>query len=230
MSIKKPKNHKNPWIRSEKSKQKLLRIIKKAKILFYEQGAAFKMRELARRLGVGISYLYRYVESKRELWFAVVYQEYSDLTKRFQHIKENYKGSGLKLLENIFTEFINFSQEEFPRFNLMFLMQPPTSNKSKGPFEEWQDPQFSLLLFSIFDQALSDLKISIKNHRLIAYSIWSMILGFATQNSPIYDYFIDVDPFPVENKAFKEFILNLISTIIKSNELKLEMDDNYNKK
>ena len=230
MSIKKSKIHKNPWNRSEKSMQKLLRIINEAKILFYEHGAAFKMRELARRLGVGISYLYRYVENKRELWFAVIYQEFLDLTRKFQDIKESQKGTGLELLECSINEFINFSQEEFPRFNLMFLMMPPTSNKSKGPFEEWQDPQFSLLLFSIFDQALSDLKISLKNHYILAYSIWSMILGFATQNSPIYDYFKEVNPFPMEKQVFKEFVLKLISTIIQSDAIEKEVDNKANKK
>jgi len=57
-----------------------------------------------------------------------------------------------------------------------------------------------------------------------------MILGFATQNSMIYDYFKEVNPFPMEIEILKDFLLNLISTIIHSDEMRKEVDNKANKK
>ncbi len=217
----KSKETKNPWIRTETSMRKLQRILNVAKQVFYEKGANWSMRELANRLDVGVSYLYRYVQNKRELWFAVTAQEYDSLADQFEAHVKNHQGKSMILLQSFMKMYLKFAQEEFPRFYLMFLMLPPESAKDQGPFEQYQNPRFSLILNKVFITVLEEENLSLSNPELIGVKLWGQVLGIATLNSPIYDYFKKVNPNPFNENALVDNLIRSIPIMIET-EVKIQ--------
>lgn len=217
----KSKVAKNPWLRTEASMKKLQRILDVAKQVFYEKGPNWSMRELANRLDVGVSYLYRYVQNKRELWFAVIAQEYDNLADQFETLVENHQGKSMKLLQSFVKLYLKFAHEEFPRFYLMFLMLPPESEKKQGPFEYHQNPRFSLIFNKVFITVLEEENLSLGNPELIGVKLWGQVLGVATLNSPIYDYFKKVNPYPFDELALVNNLIHSIPIIIET-EVKIQ--------
>ena len=209
--------HKNPWIRSEKSMIKLKKILFAAKKLYYEENTQFSMRELAKRLDIGVSNLYRYVQNKRELWFAVIALEYHDLLQQYKLMEQNFSGSSSEFLLFLVKTFITFARNEYPRFYLMFLMKPPISDKDKGPFEEFQDPQFSKYLFSLFQNIQHNEQIKIPHPEFLAMKVWSLIMGVIIMESSIYDYYQDVDPLKKNEQQYFDYILKSIREMILEN-------------
>lgn len=49
------------------------------------------MRELARQLDLAVSGLYRYVQNKRELWFACIDKDFENLSKEMDEIENLIK-------------------------------------------------------------------------------------------------------------------------------------------
>ena len=214
---------KNPWSRTETSMKKLQRILNAAKQVFYEKGAIWSMRELANRLDVGVSYLYRYVLNKRELWFAVITQEYDNLADQFETLVEKHHGKSLKLLQSFTKLFLKFAYEEFPRFYLMFLMLPPKSEKENGPFEQHQNPRFSQIFNQVFVNVLEEENLPLNNPELVGVKLWGQVLGVATLNSPIYDYFKKVNPYPFNELELIDNLIASIPTVIQT-EVKIQQN------
>ena len=90
--------------RSEEAKQKQFnKIIKEGRKLFLKYGSeGLSMRTLAKKADMGKSNLYTYVQSKRELWFAVMRKDFELFEKGMEKELAGHQGT--------YKELIDFSQ------------------------------------------------------------------------------------------------------------------------
>ena len=111
-------------------------IIAKGRELYTIKGFDLSMRDLAKELNTQASSLYRHVQSKRELWFAITTNDYAEFEKGMDLIILKERNlSGLGLLKKIGLYFLEFARADFNRFKLMYLYEPSKEEKV-GPFEQ----------------------------------------------------------------------------------------------
>lgn len=136
----------------EKKKKQFERILEEGEKLFLKFGQkGFNMRALAKKLGVSQANLYNYVNSKRELWFAIrkkKIQQYLDMKNKA--IKQ-YKNSLVDLTEKWGEFFLEFAAEDFRRFELIWNIPPPHAKKI-GPIER------AYIRSTLPDSSLDDIK------------------------------------------------------------------------
>ena len=102
-----------------KKEIQLRKIIEKGRELYLKDGSHMSMRELARQLELAVSGLYRYVQNKRELWFACIDKDFENLSKDLDEIESKHKGNDLELLQKIGEYFLQLSQDNFPLFKFI---------------------------------------------------------------------------------------------------------------
>ncbi len=199
-----------------KKEEQLQKIITIGRELFLKDGNEMSMRKLARRMNVAVSGLYRYVQNKRELWFACTNKEFEKFSKDLDEIEHRHKGNDVMLLRKVGEYFFDLSSKNFPLFSFMFLPTPPPSNKDKGPFELKCERAGFTNLIKITTRAVSSGEIKKKNPLLLSLAIWGFVLGPAIISSPMYSYFFDnfsekiFDP-----NEYHEYILDLMKDILK---------------
>ena len=192
----------------------LRKIIEKGRELYLKDGSRMSMRELSRQLDLAVSGLYRYVQNKRELWFACIDKDFANLSKETDEIESNHKGNDLDLLQKIGTYFLQLSQDNFPLFKFMFLTEPPLSNKEKGPFE-LQCSKFGFSnLINVISRAMKSGEISKTNPLLLSLTIWGFVLGPAIISSPMFAYFFEDVPTDVFNiDVYHSYVLSSLKRV-----------------
>ncbi|MBD3354006.1 MAG: TetR family transcriptional regulator [Candidatus Lokiarchaeota archaeon] len=121
-------------------KEKFQEIIEAAKELYADEGVyGFNMRALADKMGIGLSSLYNYIESKRELWYAVIIHYYSELESKMGKIANTHEGSFIDLVKKLIDFYFAFAQSDYKRFRFMYLAPIPKS-ENIGPFEKNYEP------------------------------------------------------------------------------------------
>lgn len=172
------------------------------------------MREIAKKLETGPSSLYRHMANKRELWFAILTDYFKEFTLEMEQLATSHQGSAIDLLLKIGHFFLQFAKEDFLRFKLMFLTEPPTSNKEKGIYENLCNPTAFKSLIDIVQNVIDENKLK-ANAILLANSVWALVLGASTITSPINDYLFDQNlqnTFSVED--YTKHIFEAINKII----------------
>ena len=184
-------------------------IIEKGRELFSEKGFDLSMRDLARSLNTQASSLYRHVQSKRELWFAITTKDYDDFDKGIQElVMNNGPESALSLLRKIGKYFLKFARDDFNRFKLMFLYEPPTDD-SAGPFEQACEPDSLTGLIQICQMIIEQEKLTKIKANDLAILIYSQILGYTIISSPINDFLLQKQEFSfIKDPQFDEFVLD----------------------
>jgi len=197
-----------------KKEIQLRKIIEKGRELYLKDGSNMSMRELARQLDLAVSGLYRYVQNKRELWFACIDKDFENLSKELDEIESIHKGNDLELLQKIGEYFLQLSQDNFPLFKFMFLTEPPSSNKEKGPFE-LQCSKFGFSnLINIITRAMESGEISKTNPLLLSLTIWGFVLGPAIISSPMFAYFFEDVPTDVFNiDDYHSYVLSSLKRV-----------------
>lgn len=153
------------------------------------------MAKLSNRVGLsGASSLYRYVEGKRELWFAIVIKDFCDFSDRLEEIiNDPSLVSYKKILLEMCRFFLKFSRDHFAKFKIMFLTEPPGSlsktRNDRGPFEKSHEPRAFTIMMNVVQKAQVAGEIASHEPPFIATGIiWSFLLGAATSVSPLYAY------------------------------------------
>ena len=187
-------------------------IIDTGRKLFYEKGFNLSMRDLARELDTQPSSLYRHVKNKRELWFAIINEDFKLFSNELMKIAQSHQGSSLELLKKIGRFFIEFARRDFNRFRLMFLFEPPNAGSGSGPFEEACNLQSLEQMKLLVEQIIKEEKLSIKDSDHFTYALISVILGAAVINSPINAYLLEDQT--IMDEEFDNFIIRLIDYII----------------
>jgi len=170
--------------RSTIAKQKIFNdIIHKGRELFLRYGVGgFTLRALANELDMGQASLYTYFESKRELWFAIVEEDFEQVENKIdEHIK-NYKGKYVDLPVQIAKIYFDSIIEDYRNFRLIFKTSAPKSLK-KGPIEKHYEIKTIKILKDIYTTASKNGEIRERETTKLAYFTWSIIFGtaFSTQ-------------------------------------------------
>ena len=199
-----------------KKEERLQKIITIGRELFLKDGNKMSMRELARQMDIAVSGLYRYVQNKRELWFACTNKEFEKFSKDLDEIELQHKGNDVMLLRKVGIYFFDLASNNFPLFSFMFLPTPPSSNKNKGPFELKCERAGFTNLIKITTRAVSSGEIKKKNPLLLSLAIWGFVLGPSIISSPMYSYFFDNFSEKIFNpNEYHEYILNLMKEVLK---------------
>ena len=198
-----------------KKEEKLQEIIDNGKKLFLRDGDHMSMRELAREMDLAVSGLYRYIQNKRELWFACNNQEFEKFSKDYDKIEEQHKGNDIILLRKMGEYFLNLAKDNFPLFKFMFLSTPPSSNKDKGPFElECYRAGFTNLN-KLITKIVKTGQTKEKNSMLLSLAIWGFVLGPSIISSPMFSYFFDDYPDEIfDPDEYRNYILDLIAKML----------------
>lgn len=185
-------------------------IIEKGRQMFSEKGFDLSMRDIAKSLDTQASSLYRHVQSKRELWFAITIKDFEEFGEGMNEIARSHFGKPVELLKKIAYYFLDFAREDFNRFKLMFLYEPPKDEKV-GPYEQACNPDSLTYLIEFCNLVIKDEKlVNIKAEEL-AILYYSQLLGYAIINSPINDYLLDQKSFTyIKNSDFDEFMIDAI--------------------
>ena len=204
--------NRNP-LKKQKQLQKIIAIGTK---LFVKDGNKMSMRELARQMDIAVSGLYRYVQNKRELWFACITTEFEKFSKDLDEIEKQHKGSDISLLRKMGKYFLDFASKDFPLFTFMFLPTPPSSNKKKGPYElQWSRAGFTNLT-KVITRAVRSGEIKEKDPIFLSLAIWGFVLGPSIITSPLYYHFFeDFSEKDFNPTEFHEYILSLMKEILK---------------
>ncbi len=202
----------------EKKKKQFDTILEVGKNLFIKYGSqGFSLRELANKLNMAKSNLYNYIESKRELWFAIRTRYFAEYEEGFIEIIRNHKGNNIELWVKWARYFLEFAAADNKRFEMMFFVKAPSSNKI-GPFEKKYQP-LEIIKKGI-DITLHALEIGefkedepIKLH----YYMYATCLGAAKIEADLKKTNKISEPLTVEEKIlssedFREFFLKEFRT------------------
>ena len=215
----------------DKKSEQFERILEAGKQLFLEKGSqGFSMRNLAEKLGMTKNNLYNYIESKRELWIAIRNRFYNQYKEENLEIIKNHEGSTCDLLLKLYEHFLDFAEQDYDKFKMMFnVVAAPHSNKI-GPIEKTYK-EFRLLdgTTKIIQEAID--KGEIKNNMapLLSLITYSLLMGVAyiemnrTENygtapSPVWET-IQLSKLDVSNQTFKEYTLKVLDYILRNNDL-----------
>lgn len=186
-------------------------IISKGREMFAEKGFDLSMRDIAKALDTQASSLYRHIQGKRELWFAITIKDFEEFAKGMNDIALKHPDSPKELLKEIAFYFLKFARDDFNRFKLMFLYEPPKDNKV-GPYEQACKPESLHYLVHYCDLLIKKEGLTGIKPQELAILYYSEILGYAVLKSPINDYLLEQSIF----KDFKEkkFDLFIVESII----------------
>ena len=184
-------------------------IITKGREMFTKRGFDLSMRDLAKELNTQASSLYRHVQSKRELWFAITTNDFEDFEKGMDLIiSKEGKSSGLELLKSIGAYFLDFARADFNRFKLMYLYEPPKEKKI-GPFEQACKPDSLTKLIQICQIIINQEDLKKIKAKELAIFVFSQILGYTIIKSPINSYLLEQEDFLfIKDSIFDNFILD----------------------
>ncbi len=209
---------------SLKREKKFNEIIEAGKRIVAKSGArGLNLRALAKELNMSSQTgLYRYVESKRELWFAIRFSYYKDFLNPINKIIKKHQGSYIDLFVKIASFFLEFASEDYYRFEVMFLLSAPKSNKI-GEIEK------KTSLFTITKTFLNIVKEAIKVGNLeeaevinnFYYSL-GVLIGAAKMEADIKDHFVITEPINVKSHIistleFRKFVLRKYRELLESN-------------
>ena len=161
----------------EKKEKQFRKIIQEGRKLFLEFGSdGLSMRVLAKKLGMQQGNLYNYVQSKRELWFAVITEDFQLFTSKMQKIITQHQNTKMDLLEKVGSFYIDFALEDLERYRMLFLTTAPPST-SIGPIESNYQPLSFDFMLQIVQEAIEKGELSGVEPSKFTIFIWGIIHG-----------------------------------------------------
>ena len=115
-----------------------LRILETGKKLMSKYGSnGFSIQQLTDMCQMTKGNLYNYIDSKRELYFAIHQREINLFSKSFEDIIQNHppKGNQVELLHKIGNNYLDQAYSFPDRFHFVFKTDPPISKKPMGIYE-----------------------------------------------------------------------------------------------
>ncbi len=198
----------------EEKKRVFKEIIHKGREQFLRYGAGgFTLRALANELGMGQASLYTYFQSKRELWFAIVEEDFKNIDYKIEELVKKHKGKNINLIEQIAETYFNEIREDYRKFRIVFKTTPPKSMK-KGPIEEQYEIRTIKILQEILLKASQEGEIQERETTKLAFFFWSLIFGVALSTQT--DSFGSIEKLPYFGTLdeYFEFVLRKIKILI----------------
>lgn len=170
----------------EKKAEQFQEIIKEGRKLFLTFGSeGFSMRAIAKKLDMQQGNLYNYVQSKRELWFAVIQEDFQKFTNKMKDIVENHIGSSIDLLEKLAEFYLNFALEDSERYKMMFLTPAPPA-PAIGPIEAHYQPESFDIMQQVVQQAIENKELVGIEPLKFTLFIWGIVHGNVSLLQPEY--------------------------------------------
>ncbi len=191
-------------------------IIQKGRELFLRYGVGrFTLRALANELGMGQASLYTYFQSKRELWFAIVEEDFRKVDQKIEELVRNHKGKNILLIEQIAKTYFDTIKKDYRNFRLVLKTTPPRSAK-KGPIEERYEIKTIKVLQEILLTASQEREIKEREIIKLAYFFWSMIFGIAFSTQTDSFGMIEKIPYFGTLEEYFDFALGKIKIFIEA--------------
>lgn len=170
----------------EKKAEKFREIIKEGRKLFLKFGSeGFSMRAIAKKTGMQQGNLYNYIQSKRELWFAVIQEDFQKFTALMKQTAESHQGSSIELLVKIAECYFNFAVEDANRYKMMFLTPAPPS-PSIGPIESYYQPKSFEILLQVVQTAIEQKELDEVEPLNFTIFLWGIVHGSVSLLQPEY--------------------------------------------
>ncbi len=170
----------------EKKAEKFQEIIEEGRKLFLKLGSeGFSMRAIAKKTGMQQGNLYNYVQSKRELWFAVIQEDFQQFTERMKQVTESHQGTSIKLLGKIAEYYFDFAVEDTERYKMMFLTPAPPSS-SIGPIESHYQPESFEIIFKVVQTAVERKELVDIEPLNFTLFLWGIVHGNVSILQPEY--------------------------------------------
>ncbi len=213
----KDNNTKKTRARSAEDKQKQMqRIINYGRELFHEHGVSgFSMRQLGRKLEMSSSNLYNYVDNKRELWYAIVKQDFDHFAGELTSVLAELSGNFSEILDKLVEQYFAFASEDYQRFRMMHLLSPPVSEKSAGPIEISYRPIAATLIIDSVKQAMKDGDLPDGNPLHYIHLFNAVALGAVLTTSPINSQYGEDFPSIEDHGAFFQFVRKQFQKLVK---------------
>ncbi len=210
----------NP-IKQYMSNKTFLRILEVGKKIILEKGqTGLNMRALGKLIKMEPGNIYRYFDNKRDLWIAIKYSFYDDFLVEFNNIIKDHDGTYLELFIKFGRLYLEFASENFYRFEMVFLSNPPEASKI-GKIEEEMDPySITKNLFELVKQAVEANELKEQDALKTYYTILGLLVGAARNEDSIKKHIIITEPLDVKSgiksiEEFREFVIQNVSDIYK---------------
>jgi len=213
----------------EKKALQFERILDAGKELLLKKGPqGFSMRNLAEMLGMTKNNLYNYIESKRELWMAIRNRFYTQFKAENLEIIKSHKDSKCDLIIKLYEHFLDFADEDYDKFKMMFnIIDAPPSSKV-GPIEEtYKDYRLLEGTTEIIQEAIDEGEITTNSAALLSLFTYSVVMGVAYIQmvrskeygtpKPVWETI--QSQLDVPNEDFKKYTLKVLEYLLKDGAL-----------
>lgn len=198
----------------EAKEEQIQRIVDAARDLFFESGSkGFKMRTLADKVKMSAGNIYNYWSSKRELWFDIVKRDFEELENAMQKILHENEGNFLETLEILADFYFNFANENFRRYQMMFLLTAPHADV-KGEHEKDFEPQSINILLNFVQNFQNEGLIPKIDVKKLSVFLWSIMHGSVlVSHSILFDSRYETAIFG-SKEEFQEYIKTQIKNYL----------------
>ena len=154
--------------------------------------------------------LYNYVQSKRELFFAIIKNDHEKFRRAMDEIVIKHEGFYIELLFKLAENYINFAQTQPNVFKMMFSTPAPLSKKT-GPIEKSFKPQSLDVVYDVIKLAIEKNELWEVDANLLTYFFWGILHGsLLVSKGYIDEYPEDTDA----TKRYHDYILTQLKHII----------------
>ncbi len=200
----------------EKKATQFQKILTEGRKLFLKYGSeGFSMRAIAKKVDMQQGNLYNYVQSKRELWFAVILEDFQKFTENMKAVIDTHQGSSIDLLEKLAEFYLNFAIEDIERYRMMFMTPAPPSS-SIGPIESNYQPESFDLMLQVVNQAVDNKELSNVDPTKFTMFIWGIVHGNVELLQPEFLFPLQYAQKLDYQKEYTSFVLNQIKKILRN--------------
>jgi AcrR family transcriptional regulator len=174
-----PQNKSSKKTRKMFKEEQLQLILKTARELYLESGSdGFSLRKVAQKLKMAPSNMYNYFEDKRELWFAMLNEEYyNDVISELRKI-DTLEISFTEKWKLVVDSYLKTAFRDIKRYLMMFDAIPPKGkNPDPGPYELQFRPISYEILIDMINQAIKKKEINELSPYVFGLYLYSRLSG-----------------------------------------------------
>ena len=154
--------------------------------------------------------LYNYVQSKRELFFAIIKNDHEKFRRAMDEIVLNHEGFYTELLLKLTENYVNLAQTHPNVLKMMFSTPAPLSKKT-GPIEKSFKPQSLDVIVEVINLAIKNDEIWEVDADLLSHFLWGIVHGSVLVSKSYVDEYPED---PDASKRFHDYILTQLKHII----------------
>lgn len=173
--------------RSIKDREEIYQeILLKGRELFLTIGfEKFSIRQLGKALNMSPGNLYNYFEDKRALWITIVNSHFDEFTTGLREVTNTPYTSFQQLFDKILKYYFLFALEDLQRFEIMFLIPPPSSKRKIHEVKKVQLHESQELLEVLVKRAIKNKELPDGDSVYYAHFFSGLALGLVLEVFPM---------------------------------------------